>query len=103
MRKLKEINARQMNKTRQGLHLAKSDPAMEIIASEHERVVSARMGINNNKTGNMVAEVIDIAENGLYLERILIQQMLEQGRLSHKTAKEMQANITLLEAQLHTE
>jgi CPA1 family monovalent cation:H+ antiporter len=47
--------------------------------------------------------VHEVSINGFHLERELIQQMLETKRLSWKTAKEMQANITMLEAQLEAE
>ncbi|MCL2254426.1 MAG: sodium:proton antiporter [Lachnospiraceae bacterium] len=105
MRKLKEIKAIMMEEKQQELHLAKDDPALAIIAAEHERVVSARMGLTEeaNTSEHMVTEVLEVANNALYMERVLIQQMSDAGRLSPKTSKEMQANIILLEAQLHTE
>lgn len=102
-RKPKEVNERLMKKKQHELHLAKDDPAFKIIASEHEQVVSARMGLHHNLSGDMALQVIEAAKNGLYMERVLIQQMMEEGRLTPKTAKEMQANIILLEAQLHAE
>ncbi|MCL2718139.1 MAG: sodium:proton antiporter [Lachnospiraceae bacterium] len=100
---LKEINEKMMKEKQNELHLDIDDPALKIIALEHEKVVSARMGLFNTETENMTACVNEVAESGLYIERLLIQQMMEAGRLSRKTAKEMQANIILLEAQLHTE
>jgi CPA1 family monovalent cation:H+ antiporter len=103
MRKLKEINKKIMKEKQKEFHLAKDDPALKIIALEHEKVVSARMRLLNNEGGHMENRVNEVAESGLYMERVLIQQMMEAGRLSHKTAKEMQANIILLEAQLHAE
>jgi CPA1 family monovalent cation:H+ antiporter len=47
--------------------------------------------------------VIDIAEKSFHMERSLIRHMAADGRISEKTAKEMQANITMLEAQLAAE
>jgi hypothetical protein len=92
-----------MKKKQHELHLTKDDPAYAIIAAEHEKVISARLGLAHNLHGHMAQEVIDVAENGLYIEHVLIQQMMEAGRLSPKTAKEMLANIILLEAQLHAD
>jgi CPA1 family monovalent cation:H+ antiporter len=103
IRKLRELDAQHMRQKRRDLHLAKDDPAYAIIAAEHEKVASARLGLVHHTSEDMVQEVIDVAENGLYIEHVLIQQMMEAGRLSAKTAKEMQANIILLEAQLHAE
>ena len=103
IRKLKEINRTIMKEKQKEFHLAKDDPALKIIALEHEKVVSARMRLANNGTDDMALEVTEVAESGLYMERVLIQQMMEAGRLSRKTAKEMQASIILLEAQLHAE
>ena len=103
IRMLKEINERLMREKQSELHLSSDDPALQIIAAEHEKVVSARMGLIANDSEKMMHSVNEVAEHGFYLERVLIQQMMEAGRLSSKTAKEMQANIILLEAQLHTE
>ena len=104
MRLLKEINKEMIKKTQNELHLASDDPALKIIAMEHEKVVSARLGLGSKDKGteHMTQGVNAVAENGLFMERVLIQQMMEEGRLSPKTAKEMQANIILLEAQLHS-
>jgi CPA1 family monovalent cation:H+ antiporter len=44
--------------------------------------------------------VLEVALSGFDLERSLIQDMHEAERLSEKTAKEMLANISMLEAQL---
>jgi CPA1 family monovalent cation:H+ antiporter len=103
LKQLKDINAKQMKKIQAGLNLAKNDPAMALIAAEHEKVVSARNYVPGGLSGDMANEVVEVAQNGLYLERVLIQQMMDEKRLSPKTAKEMQANIIMLEAQLQTE
>jgi CPA1 family monovalent cation:H+ antiporter len=47
--------------------------------------------------------ILEVATKGFTEESRLVQQMLDEGRLSWKTAKEMQANITVLEAQLQAE
>jgi len=103
IRLVKEANEKMMNKKQRELNLASDDPALKIIADEHEKVLSARMGVSKTNSDDIIKEVYEVAENGLYMERVLIQQMMEAGRLSRKTAKEMQANIILLEAQLHSE
>jgi hypothetical protein len=61
------------------------------------------MGLSANTSENLANEVMEVAENALYMERVLVQQMMEEGRLSRRKAKEMQANIIMLEAQLHAE
>jgi len=98
---LKEINAKLMREKQNELHLDSDDEALKIISLEHEKVVSARLGFQSNE--NMANGINEVAENGLYMERVLIQQMMDAGRLSRKTAKEMQANIILLEAKLQVD
>ncbi|MCL1806574.1 MAG: sodium:proton antiporter [Oscillospiraceae bacterium] len=100
------INDRIMRKNLNALNIKKDDPAYAIIAAEHEQVMSTRMGLTNNGNESAPGEaqmVFEVASGAFYMERVLIQQMMEAGRLSWKTAKEMQANLTLLEAQLQTE
>ena len=48
-------------------------------------------------------DINKLAECGLHMEQELIKEMMAAGRLSPKTAKEMQADIILLEAQIHSE
>jgi len=56
---------------------------------------------NKGRGGKLLAEtLIDVASNGFHMERVLIQQMFEAGRISWRFAKDMQANITMVEAQL---
>ena len=103
---LKEINAQIMREKLDALKLAEDDPARAIIAAEHEQVVSTRMGIAKDdvtRSADDTQAILEVAANGFYMERVLIQNMLEAGRLSWKTAKEMQANIAMIEAQLHIE
>jgi CPA1 family monovalent cation:H+ antiporter len=102
---LKNINELAMRKTLKELNLAEDDPVAAIIAAEHEKVVSARLGMADSKKTRFDyhRSIYDVAVNGFHMERVLIQQMLEAGRLSWKTAKEMQANIIMLEAQLQAE
>jgi hypothetical protein len=95
-----------MKKTLKELNLQENDPVAKIIAAEHEKVVSARLGLAEGQTRRLADDhkiLHDVAVNGFYMERLLIQQMLESGRLSWKTAKQMQANIAMLEAQLQVE
>ena len=44
-----------------------------------------------------------IASHGFQIERELIQQMFEEGRLSRETARNMRGNISMLEAKLYEE
>ncbi|MCL1819603.1 MAG: sodium:proton antiporter [Oscillospiraceae bacterium] len=99
---LEKVNAQMMQKTLDELNLPEDDPIAAIIAEEHEKVVSARLGIEKDKKTHLDYHrmIHDVAAQSLHIERVLIQHMLEEERLSWKTAKEMQANITLLEAQL---
>jgi CPA1 family monovalent cation:H+ antiporter len=104
--KIKKMNDQSMKERMKKLNLDINDPTLAIIAADHEQVVSSRMGITHsteNEPTDDNRDIYEIAANGLYIERVLIQQMLEAGRLSWKTAKEMQANITMLEAQLQME
>ncbi|MDR0307418.1 MAG: sodium:proton antiporter [Chitinispirillales bacterium] len=48
----------------------------------------------------LVRATHDVAAKAFHCERLLIQQKLNEGRISWKTAKDMQAKITMLEAQL---
>jgi CPA1 family monovalent cation:H+ antiporter len=101
---LKKINERIMRERLKELDISEDDPAYAIIAAEHEPVVSTRIGKSGTGSlSNDAAVLFEVASNGLYIERVMIQQMLEDNRLSWKTAKEMQANIILLEALLHAE
>jgi len=106
IQELEKINARMMRKTLRGLQISENDPIAAIIAAEHEKVVSTRMGFKKEGDGNLIIDhraIHDVAANGFYMERTLIEQMLEAGRLTWKTAKEMQANITMIEAQFNAE
>jgi CPA1 family monovalent cation:H+ antiporter len=98
---LKMINERIMRERLNKLGISEDDPAYAIIAAEHEQVVSTRIGKGDGSgQTDSNAVLFEVAAYGLYTERVLIQQMLEDKRLSWKTAKEMQGNITLLEAQI---
>ena len=52
---------------------------------------------------NLVKSTLNVAAKAFHCERMLIQQMLDGERISWKTAKEMQANISMIEAQLQME
>ena len=65
--------------------------------------VHALRGVPGSNGDYIKNQVIRVAAKGFHIERVVIQQMLTDGRCSWETAKEMQANITMLEAQLHME
>jgi CPA1 family monovalent cation:H+ antiporter len=46
---------------------------------------------------HLIKSILLVAANGFRVERILIKQMEKSGRISHETAKEMQASINLAE------
>jgi len=72
---------------------AKKKPSIKLAASLHQ----------NGKAGGeeqQIETLYSVASRGFHLERILIQQMSDAQRISWKTAKDMQANITMVEAQL---
>jgi CPA1 family monovalent cation:H+ antiporter len=103
--KLKEINTEIMREKLDALNITEDDPAFALIAAEHEQVVSTRLHLAKETGGRKgdSLHLFEVAANAFYIERVLIQQMMEDGRLSWKTAKEMQANITMLEARLQVE
>jgi hypothetical protein len=103
---LKELNQQIIRGRLNALNISEDDPAYVLIAAEHEQVVSTRMGIAKDEVSRSISDslaVLEVAVHGFHLERMLIQQMMEAKRLSWKTAKIMQANITLLEAYLQVE
>jgi CPA1 family monovalent cation:H+ antiporter len=55
------------------------------------------------ETSYLTQDVLNVAINGFHIERMEIQRMTDEGRISPKTAKEIQANLSLLEAQLLVE
>jgi len=52
---------------------------------------------------HLAGSINAIAINGFHMERVLIQQMLDANRISFRSAKELQADIAMLEAQLLAE
>ena len=69
-------------------------------AMRHDRV---KMRDDVHEDGVNSNPVFDVAAKGFQIERDLIQEMFEQGRISRKTAKEMRNNIATLEARLYAE
>jgi len=49
---------------------------------------------------HLAETVLSVASSGFHIERVLIQQMHDANRISWKTAKDLQANITMVEAEL---
>ncbi|MDR2547796.1 MAG: sodium:proton antiporter [Lachnospiraceae bacterium] len=71
----------------------------------HLREAALVTRVRNERTDkeahNMENSIVGIALFALGIERELIHEMMEAGRLSPRTAKEMTANIIYLEAELH--
>jgi hypothetical protein len=61
-------------------------------------------GVKKEDAHTDVAESIiyEVAAKGFHVERRLIHEMFEAGRISRETAKEMRRNIAALEARLQT-
>jgi len=72
---------------------AKKKPSIKLAASLHQK---GKVGGEERQAETLFS----VASRGLHMERILIQQMYDAQRISWKTAKDMQANITMVEAQL---
>jgi len=81
---------------------AENNPAIHKITTEYEfRMVMRRGGL---RQGEIDAESLaSIVSTAFQTERDAIQAMLEEGRISRETAKEMRHNISLLEVQLKKE
>jgi hypothetical protein len=47
--------------------------------------------------------VLEVAAKGFEIERELIQELFEEGRITWEAAKEMRGNISLLEAKLQAD
>ena len=79
-------------------------PAAEKIAAEYEFAMSLRQDQGSRRERIADSEaVLHVADNGFQIERELIQQMFEEGRISWETAQEMRSNISTLEARLQAE
>ena len=85
------------------------DGAVDKLISWYELSAQIRQNRDNNRgraqpdISNLNinrSSVFEIAMRGFEIERGLIQEMFEDGRLSRETVKEMRGNIALLEAQL---
>jgi CPA1 family monovalent cation:H+ antiporter len=79
--------------------------AVEKLASSYEMVAAFHKGLKMGGTDAAKGEgeeslVYEVATKGFHIERGLIQEMFETGRLSWETAKEMRTNIAALEARM---
>jgi len=83
-----------------------SNPAAEKIAAEYEvelgmsKTRADNEGRRKRISGDMISK---IAAEGFQIERELIQQMFEEGRLSRETTRKMRDNIAILETKLQAD
>ncbi|MBN7773545.1 Na+/H+ antiporter [Clostridium aminobutyricum] len=90
------------------LKTADADPALDRLISEYEMITNLRdnrMAQDEEKGDKASREelILKITARGFGIERELIQQMFEAGRISWETAKELRSNMAMLEAQLQIE
>ena len=87
--------------------LRKSDEDIVVskLISEYEMSLLLRKSMNNrnNEKPSAAADhdsIFEVVSRGFQIERDLIQQMFEAGRISREAVKEMRSNIAALESQL---
>ena len=96
---LMETNTRLVLEKLRELNLLGNDPVIREMAAEYElRLSLYQRGFRRNKPSSDM--LIAVATYAFQKERNHIQNMLELGRISRETAKEMRHNISLLELQL---
>jgi len=78
--------------------------AVDKLAASYEMIAAFHKGLETESgdatKGKDEALVYEVAAKGFHIERGLIQEMFEAGRLSWETAKEMRGNIAALEARM---
>jgi len=72
--------------------------AYEMVVALHKNPKTGGARVSNGEEDESL--VYEIAAKGFHIERGLIQEMYEAGRLSWETAKEMRGNIAALEARM---
>ncbi len=105
---LTQSNARFVLEKLQKIKTEAGDPALEQLISESEMALNIRgkritEGAGEGGRGVREELVLKVALIGFRIERELIQQMFEEGRISWETARELRGNIAMLEAQLQAE
>lgn len=96
---LEKLNARKT---------ADPDPVLDRLISERKMLLNFRdnPAVQDGEKDVHTPKkdlILKITARGFGIERELIQQMFEEGRLSWERARELRGNIALLEAQLQTE
>jgi len=78
--------------------------AVDKLAASYEMIAAFHKGLETEggdaSKGKEETLVYEVAAKGFHIERGLIQEMFEAGRLSWETAKEMRGNIAALEARM---
>jgi len=82
------------------IKLQENNPAIDKFIFYYDFFVLLRGGRNGKKSASSTVSIEDIVTHAFQLERDNICIMLEQGRISRETAKEMRNNIALLETQI---
>lgn len=82
-----------------------ADPVLDRLISEYEMVMNLRdnrMERDVEKGSHAPGKelIMEITARGFRIERELIQQMFEAGRMSRETVRELRSNIAMVEAQL---
>jgi CPA1 family monovalent cation:H+ antiporter len=96
---LMETNTRLVLEKLKELRLLEDNPVIREIAAEYElRLSLYQRGFRRSKPSSDM--LVAVASHAFQTERDHIQKMLELGRISKETVKEMRHNISLLELQL---
>ena len=96
---LMETNTRFVLEKLKGIDKTENSPVVRKITAEYELHLS--MFLRGQRHGESDSETVaSVLAYGFQVERDNIQAMLECGRISRETAKEMRHNISLLELQL---
>jgi CPA1 family monovalent cation:H+ antiporter len=76
-------------------------PAYEMIAALYMRRAEEKEKPEDGEVA--ISLIYEVAARGFHIERGLIQEMFEAGRISRETAKEMRGNIATLETRLQAD
>ena len=99
---LMEVNAQFVLEKLKIMDKTEDSPAIKKLMAEYELHSSMfQRGWRHNESDNKI--LVSVVSYGFQIERDNIQTMLEAGRISKETAREIRHNISLLEVQLKKE
>jgi len=108
--KLNEANAKYVLNKIENVRSDNNSPAVDRVKSLYELTASVRRGtetdVDSGRPGQSALDSVavqEVALKGFSIERELIQEKYEEGRISWESAKEMRSNIAILEARLQSE